>query len=167
MTGAETPAPLERPTVTLRYRLHDEDTWHARAVDFEAFFAGGAERPANLFNDVDWVPQHAAANLLEDVEATHIAVTEVVFEGREGERLTVKETFWNRGRSRIIEVLQQLGPEREPYWELIVDLRREAGEVYEQLRLGREHGAVVPLHHAVSHAMPDGSVEDVTLFPSR
>jgi hypothetical protein len=63
--------------------------------------------------------------------------------------------------------MQQRDAEREPYWEVIVDLRREAGEVYEMIRLGRENGAVVPLHHAVSHARPDGSVHDVTLFPSR
>ena len=164
------PTPLDPPTVTLRYRLCDQDHWHTREVAFETFFAGGTGetgRPANPLHDVDWVPQHATTNLLEDVEATDVAVTEVVFEGRGGERLSIKETFWNRGRSRIIEVLQQLDPDQPAHWEVIVDLRRESGETYEQLRLGREHGAVVPLYHSVSHARPDGSVEDVTLFPSR
>lgn len=162
---------LAPPTVTLRYRLcddlHDADEWQTREVEFEHFFGGGAERPDDLFNDVDWVPQHAAVNMLADIEAADVAVTEVTFEGREGERLTIKETFWNHGRSRIIEVMQRLDDESEPYWEVIVDLRREAGETYELLRLGREHGAVVPLHHAVTHARPDGSVQDVTLFPTR
>lgn len=157
---------LDQPTVTLRYRLQDDEDWHEREVDFEEFFGGGAQRPANLFNDVDWVPQHAAVNLLEDIEMADVTVTEVTFAGPEGERLTVKETFWNHGRSRVIEVMQQLA-DSEPYWEVIVDLRREAGETYELIRLGREHGAVVPLHHAVSHARADGSVQDVTLFPSR
>jgi len=164
--------PLGQPTVTLRYRLQDEDgcsgeAWHEREVEFEDFFGGGAERPANLLNDVDWVPQHAAVNLLEDIETTHVAVTEVTFAGLGGERLTVKETFWNHGRSRVIEVMQQLDADSEPYWEVIVDLRREAGEPYALIRLGRERGAVVPLHHAISHARSDGSVQDVTLFPSR
>ncbi|MFO7562002.1 MAG: hypothetical protein R6X02_05120 [Enhygromyxa sp.] len=158
--------PLDLPTVTLRYRLRDHDQWQTREVRFEELF-GGAERPEDLFHDVDWVPQHAAVNLLEDIEATDLAVTELTFEGREGERLLINETFWNHGRSRIIEIVQQLAGQDEPYWEVIVDLRREAGETYELIRLGRENGAVVPLHHAVSHARPDGSVQDVTLFPSR
>lgn len=161
---------LATPKVTLRYRLRDDfhnpDEWHTREVEFDEFFSGGAERPDDLFNDVDWVPQHAAINMLADVEA-EVAVTEVTFEGSVGERLTIKETFWNHGRSRIIEVLQQLDDDSEPYWEVIVDLRREAGETYELIRLGREHGAVVPIHHAISHAKPDGSVQDVTLFPTR
>lgn len=156
---------LVPPTVTLRYRLQHDEQWQTREVEIETFFGGGAARPPNLFNDVDWVPQHAAANLLEGIEKTDIAVTEVTFAGREGERLTVKETFWNHGRSRIIEVMQQTGLDSEPYWEVIVDLRREAGETYEMLRLGREQGAVVPLHHAISHARPDGTVQDVTLYP--
>jgi hypothetical protein len=158
---------LGRPTVTLRYRLHGEQGWRTRDIEFERFFAGGAEQPGDLFNDVDWVPQHAAVNLLEGIEAADIAVTEVVFEGREGERVTIKETFWNHGRSRIIEVLQRSDAQAEPYWEVIVDLRREAGETYELIRLGREHGAVVPIHHAVSTARSDGSVQDVVLFPPR
>ncbi|MCA9687410.1 MAG: hypothetical protein KC457_34935, partial [Myxococcales bacterium] len=110
---------LGRPTVTLRYRLQDEDDWHEREVDFAEFFGGGADEPDDLFHDVDWVPQHAAVNLLEDVEATDIAVTEVTFAGSDGERMTIKETFWNQGRSRIIEIMQQLGTDEEPYWEVI------------------------------------------------
>lgn len=158
---------LEAPTVTLRYRLQDADTWQTREVEFAEFFGGGAERPEDLFNDVDWVPQHAAVNLLADVETADVAVTEVTFESANDERLTIKETFWNHGRSRIIEVMQQLGADEEPYWEVIVDLRRESGaETYELIRLGREHGAVVPLHHAISHARPDGSTRDVTIFPA-
>lgn len=157
---------LDPPTVTLRYRLRDEQDWRTREVSLERLFGGGAE-PPDLFHDVDWVPQHAALNLLEDIVAADVAVTELRFEGRGGEQLTIKETFWNRGRSRIIEVMQQREHECDPHWEVIVDLRREAGETYEVIRLGRENGAVVPLHHAVSHARPDGSVHDVQLFPSR
>ncbi|HLT37141.1 MAG TPA: hypothetical protein VK034_12685 [Enhygromyxa sp.] len=157
---------LDPPTVTLRYRLRDDDEWQAREVGFEEFFGGGTGRPQDPFHDVDWVPQHAAVNLLEDIEAADIAVTELTLEGRRGERLTVKETFWNHGRSRVIEIMQEIDDQTEPYWEVIVDLRRESDETYELIRLGREHGAVVPLHHAISHAQPDGSVQDVTLFPS-
>ena len=113
------------------------------------------------------MPQHAAVNLLDGIETADVAVTELTFAGDEGEVLTIKETFWNRGHSRIIEVMQQLPSEPEPYWEVIVDLRREAGDTYELIRLGREHGAVVPIHHAVSHATPDGGSRDVTLFPRR
>jgi hypothetical protein len=156
---------LDPPTVMLRYRLRDDEDWHTREVGLEELFGGGAEQPEDLFHDVDWVPQHAAVNLLEDVIAADVAVTELTFEGRSGARLSIKETFWNHGRSRIIEVMQQREPAVEPYWEVIVDLRREAGETYELIRLGREHGAVVPLHHAISHARPDGTVQDVTLFP--
>lgn len=158
---------LGRPTVKLRYRLRDDDEWHERAVDFEELFGGGAERPDDLFNDVDWVPQHAAVNILDDLEAAAVAVTEMCFEGGAGQRLAIKETFWNHGHSRYIEITQQLDPDAEPYSEVIFDLRREAGETYELIRLGREHGAMVPIHHAVSHARPDGSKRDVTLFPSR
>lgn len=157
--------PLDPPTVTLRYRLGAEQHWHTREVAIEELFGGASDRPEDLFHDVDWVPQHGAVNLLEDVIAAEVAVTELTFEGRSGERLTIRETFWNHGRSRIIEVVQQRELEAEPYWEVIVDLRREGGETYELLRLGREHGAVVPLHHAISHARPDGSVQDLTLFP--
>ncbi|PRP90978.1 hypothetical protein ENSA5_60530 [Enhygromyxa salina] len=169
MTGHEQPdttATLQ-PTVTLRYRLQDADEWLVRDVDFEELFGGAAEHPEDLFHDVDWVPQHAAVSLLDDIGTADVAVTELTFEGSGGEKLTVKETFWNHGHSRIIEVMQQLDAQSEPYWEVIVDLRREAGETYELLRLGREHGAVVPLHHAVTHARPDGSKQDLTLFPSR
>ena len=158
---------LGRPTVKLRYRLQDDDSWQARDVDFEEFFGGGTDRPDDLFNDVDWVPQHAAVNILDDLEATDVAVTEVVFEGHAGQSLAIKETFWNHGHSRYIEITQQLDPDVEPYSEVIFDLRREAGETYELIRLGREHGAMVPIHHAVSHARPDGSKRDVTLFPPR
>jgi hypothetical protein len=158
---------LDPPTVTLRYRLCDEEDWHTRELGFDEFFNGGTRRPEDLFHDVDWVPQHAAVNLLDDIEAADLAVTELTLLGRDGERLTIKETFWNHGRSRIIEILQQRDSQTEPYWEVIVDLRREAGETYELIRLGRENGAVVPLHHAISHARADGSVQDVTLFPSR
>jgi hypothetical protein len=157
---------LDRPTVWLRYRLRDEQNWHSRELSFEEFFGGGSKRAEDVFHDVDWVPQHAAVNLLEDIEAAHVAVTELTLEGRSGERLTINETFWNHGRSRIIEIMQQRDAVSEPYWEVIVDLRREGGETYELIRLGRENGAVVPLHHAISHARPDGSVQDVTLFPS-
>jgi hypothetical protein len=158
---------LGQPTVTLCYRLQDDDEWHEREVAFEDFFGGGAEGPDDLFNDVDWVPQHAAVNVLDDIEAADVAVTELTFEGSEGEKLTIKETFWNHGHSRYIEIMQQLGPDAEPYSEVIFDLRREAGDTYELIRLGRERGAMVPIHHAVSHARPDGSKSDVTLFPSR
>lgn len=159
---------LEHPTVTLRYRLQGEDDWHERDVDIEEFFGGRAEQLGDLFHDVDWIPQHPGVTLLEDLGMADVAVTELTFEGQEGERLTVKETFWNHGRSRLIEVMQQLGEGEEPYWEAIVDLRRESGsETYELIRLGRERGAVVPIHHAVSHARPDGSRHDVTLFPRR
>lgn len=174
MTAAQPHEPESpaRPCVTLRYRLRDEDSWHSREVDLEDFFGGRSRQPEDMFHDVDWVPQHAAVNLLADVEMADLAVTEVTFEepadeGGSGARLTVKETFWNQGRSRIIEVMQQLEPDAEPYWEVIVDLRRESGaETYELLRLGRENGAVVPIHHAITHARPDGSTRDVTLFPS-
>jgi hypothetical protein len=158
---------LDPPTVTLRYRLREDEHWHTREVGFEELFGGGTERPEDLFHDVDWVPQHAAVNLLEDIVTADVAVTELTFEGHGGERLTINETFWNHGRSRIIEIMQQREQQAEPYWEVIVDLRREVGETYELIRLGRENGAVVPLHHAISHARPDGSVQDVTLFPSR
>jgi hypothetical protein len=158
---------LGRPTITLRYRLRDDDDWRERQVELEAFFGGGAEHPEDLFHDVDWVPQHAAVSLLDDIETTDVAVTELTFAGSEGEKLTIKETFWNHGRSRVIEIMQQLDEHAEPYWEVIVDLRREAGETYELIRLGRDRGAVVPIHHAVTHARPDGSKQDVTLFPSR
>lgn len=158
---------LARPTVKLRYRLRADDTWHERDVDFEQFFGGGAERPDDLFGDVDWVPQHAAVNTLDDLEAADVAVTEVIFEGSAGEKLAIKETFWNHGRSRYIEVTQQLDADSEPHSEVIFDLRREAGETYEMIRLSREHGAMVPIHHAISHARPDGSKRDVTLFPTR
>ena len=155
-----------QPTVTLRYRLQDDEDWQEREVDFETFFGGGADTPDDLFHDVDWIPQHAAVNLLADVEMADVAVTELTLESGEGEQLTVKETFWNQGRSRIIEIMQQLDG-GDPYWEVVVDLRRESGgESYELIRLGRERGAVVPLHHEVSHARPDGSRIDVTLFPS-
>jgi hypothetical protein len=155
------------PRVKLRYRLCGEDSWCERDVDFEQFFGGGVERPDDVFGDVDWVPQHAAVNTLDDLEAADVAVTEVVFEGAAGETLAIKETFWNHGRSRYIEVTRQLDADSEPYSEVIFDLRREAGETYEMIRLGREHGAMVPIHHAISHARPDGSKRDVTLFPSR
>lgn len=158
---------LDPPTVMLRYRLRGEEDWHTREVAFEELFGGAAERPEDLFGDVDWVPQHTTVNLLEDIVAADVAVTELAFEGHSGERLTINETFWNHGRSRIIEVMQRRDESSEPYWEVIVDLRREAGETYELIRLGRENGAVVPLHHAISHARADGSVQDVTLFPSR
>lgn len=158
---------LDRPTVKLRYRLLGEDAWQERAIDFEQFFGGGTERPDDLFGDVDWVPQHAAVNTLDDLEAADVAVTEVVFMGSAGEMLAIKETFWNHGRSRYIEVTQQSDAGSEPYSEVIFDLRREAGETYEMIRLGRERGVMVPIHHAVSHARPDGSKRDVTLFPTR
>jgi hypothetical protein len=157
---------LGRPTVKLRYRLQDDESWHERHVEFEEFFGGGAERPEDLFNDVDWVPQHAAVNILDDLEATDVAVTEVVFESDAGEMLAIKETFWNRGHSRFIEITQRLA-NGETHSEVIFDLRREAGDTYELIRLSRERGAMVPIHHAVSHARPDGSKRDVTLFPTR
>ena len=167
MTRLDESSDLGRPTVTLRYRLQDDDAWHEREVAFEELFGGAETHPDDLFHDVDWVPHHAAVSLLDDIETADVAVTELTFESDEGERLTVKETFWNGGRSRIIEIMQQLD-EGDPYWEVIVDLRRESGgETYELLRLGRERGAVVPIHHAVSHARPDGTRVDVTLFPSR
>lgn len=154
------------PTVKLRYRLRDGDGWLQRDVAFEELF--GAAEPGDLFHDVDWIPRHAAVDLLTDVEATDLAVTELSFEGEEGQTLKIQETFWNHGRSRVIEVMQQQSPDAEPYWEVIVDLRRESsGETYELLRLGREQGAVVPLHHAVTHAQPDGSLQDLQIFPKR
>lgn len=165
MTRLDDSEDLGRPTVTLRYRLQDDDAWHTREVEFGELFGGADAHPDDLFHDVDWVPQHAAVSLLGDIETADVAVTELTFDGDEGEKLTIKETFWNRGHSRIIEVMQQLGVGSEPYWEVIVDLRREAGDTYELIRLGREHGAVVPLHHAVSHATPDGGSRDITLFP--
>lgn len=155
------------PTVTLRYRLQDDETWHTHDVEFEEFFGGGTERPDDLFSDVDWVPQHAAVNLLDDIQTADVAVTVVTFEGSEGERLTIKETFWNHGHSRYIEIVQRLDADSEPYSEVLLDLRREADDTYELIRLSREHGAMVPIHHAVSHARPDGSKRDVTLFPLR
>ncbi len=157
--------PPKAPTVTLRYRLQEDESWQTREVTLGEFF-GGTTQPEDLFNDVDWVPQHAVVNLLADVETADLAVTELTFEGLEGERLIIRETFWNRGHSRIIEIMQELGQGEQPYWEVIVDLRRESGsETYELLRLGREQGAVVPLHHAITHAGPDGSTRDVTIFP--
>jgi hypothetical protein len=167
MTRLDETSDLGRPTVTLRYRLQDDDAWHEREVAFEEFFGGAEAHPDDLFHDVDWVPQHAAVSLLDDIETADVAVTELTFDGDEGEKLTIKETFWNHGHSRIIEVMQQLPSEPEPYWEVIVDLRREAGDTYELIRLGREHGAVVPIHHAVSHSTPDGGSRDITLFPRR
>ena len=156
---------LALPAVKLRYRLRDDENWRERAVEFGELFGGGAEQPNDLFNDVDWVPQHTAVNILDDLDSADVAVTEVVFEGVAGRKLAIKETFWNRGHSRYIEITQQLEPDGELYSEVIFDLRREAGETYELIRLGREHGAMVPIHHAVSHARPDGSKRDVTLFP--
>jgi hypothetical protein len=165
MTNADTSGPV--PTVKLRYRLRGGDGWLERQVAFEELF-GGADEPADLFHDVDWIPRHAAVDLLPDIEATDLAVTELSFEGEEGQKLKIQETFWNHGRSRVIEVMQQLAPDVEPYWEVIVDLRRESSqETYELIRLGREQGAVVPLHHAVTHARPDGSLQDLQIFPTR
>ncbi len=161
-------AALDRPTVKLRYRLHGQDDWQEREVAFEEFFGGRVDDPDDLFHDVDWIPRHATGDMLADVETTDLAVTELSFEGELGQRLTIKETFWNHGRSRVIEVMQQTDPDDEPYWEVIVDLRRESGtETYELIRLGREHGAVVPIHHAVMHARPDGSTQDLQIFPAR
>lgn len=163
MTNESSP----EPTVVFRYRLRGGDGWLTREVAFEELF-GGAGEPSDLFHDVDWIPRHAAVNLLPDIEATDLAVTELSFEGDEGQKLKIQETFWNHGRSRVIEVMQQLAPDVEPYWEVIVDLRRESSnETYELLRLGREQGAVVPLHHAVTHARPDGSLQDLQIFPTR
>ncbi|MFV8754745.1 hypothetical protein ACNOYE_29720 [Nannocystaceae bacterium ST9] len=163
--SADKPGP--GPTVKLRYRLRGGDGWLHREVAFDELF-GGAGQPGDLFEDVDWIPRHAAVDLIPDIEATDIAVTELSFEGDEGQKLKVQETFWNHGRSRVIEVMQQLAPGSEPYWEVIVDLRRESSsETYELIRLGREGGAVVPLHHAVTHAQPDGSLQDLQIFPTR
>lgn len=164
MTGDDQTSTLGQPKITLRYHLQDDDQWHEREVGFAEFFGGRASEPEDLFHDVDWVPQHAAVNLLDDIEATDVAVTEVTFDGGEGERLTIKETFWNHGHSRYIEITSQIGADAEPYTEVIFDLRREAGDTYELIRLGRENGAMVPIHHAVSHA---GGERDVTLFPAR
>ena len=156
---------FDQPKITLRYHLQDGDEWHEREVSFEEFFGGGAGQPEDLFHDVDWVPQHAAVNLLDDIEATDVAVTEVTLAGVEGERLTVKETFWNHGYSRYIEITTQLGEGAEPYTEVMLDLRREAGDTYELIRLGRENGAMVPIHHAISHTR--SGERDVTLYPVR
>ena len=155
---------LGQPKITLRYHLRDDDQWQEREVSFAEFFGGGANEPTDLFHDVDWVPQHAAVTLLDDIEATDVAVTEVTFAGIEGERLTIKETFWNHGHSRYIEITSQVDANAEPYTEVIFDLRREAEDTYELIRLSRENGAMIPIHHAVSHV---GGERDVTLFPAR
>ena len=155
---------LGQPKITLRYHLRDDDEWRAREVSFTEFFGGGASEPEDLFHDVDWVPQHAAVELLDDIEATDVAVTEVTFSGPEGERLTIKETFWNNGHSRYIEISSQIDADAEPYTEVMLDLRREAGDTYELIRLSRENGAMIPTHHAISHA---GGKHGVTLFPAR
>lgn len=167
MTHDSADKPGLTPTVTLRYRLRGGDGWIRREVAFEELFGGIAE-PSDLFHDVDWIPRHAAVDLLPDIEATDLAVTELCFESDEGQKLRIQETFWNHGRSRVIEIMQQLAPDAEPYWEVIVDLRRESGnETYELIRLGREQGAVVPLHHAITHAQADGTLQDLQIFPTR
>ncbi len=166
MTHDSADKPGLPPTVKLRYRLRGGDGWLRREVAFEELFGGGGQ-PSDLFHDVDWIPRHAAADLIPDIEATDIAVTELSFEGDEGQKLKVQETFWNHGRSRVIEIMQQFA-DSEPYWEVIVDLRRESSsETHELIRLGREQGAMVPLHHAVTHAQADGSLQDLQIFPTR
>ncbi|MBU6951766.1 hypothetical protein [Hahella sp. HN01] len=123
--------------ILLKYKLRSEDQWRSKRFSpYEYFDLEEGEAP-----EIDSVPHnmHAAEYLDfpgEEVEHTLLQLVDK----DETELLEIKETFWNAGENRIIEVLRTSGNE-VLHNELIIQTIKPNpanGEDVETIRFNRE-----------------------------
>ncbi|AZZ95315.1 hypothetical protein EUZ85_02250 [Hahella sp. KA22] len=123
--------------ILLKYKLRSEDQWRSKRFSpYEYFDLEEGEVP-----EIDSVPDkmHAAEYLDLPGEEVEHTLLQLVDEDK-SELLEVKETFWNAGENRIIEVLRKSGND-VLHNELIIQTIRSnlaMGEEIETVRFNRE-----------------------------
>lgn len=140
--------------VRVAYLLVGSSDWHAVELSNATYFEAEEATSPELMS----VPIHAHAADYLDVSVDRLRRTELTLEDvAAGDSRTVVETFWDRGRSRIIEVS---GPGEK--WELIVGLRTDDGEHI--VRYGAIGTAHTLLSHAFVQQLLDGSERDSPVY---
>lgn len=155
--------PKQRYDIRLKYLIVGETSFRSIALDPEEYWEESSEGGTRT----DAVPRfnHAVEYLSEP---TQVRRTELqVVDRQEGRWRAVVETFWDEGRSRVIEVSRgavdstgggRVGDLRfGDYYELIVDV--VSGKYHEMLRygsVGQERGLIL---HTRVHSEADGQAE--------
>lgn len=145
--------------VSLEYQTTNEGTWQHLALTPEAYF----ELEPNETPSLESVERHAhAIDYLDPGLLATLRVTRLTLhEPKTGARRTITETFWNGGKSRVIERIDT-GP--RPYWEMIVDARiSEHPPTSDLLRIVRHDGVPKLAYHALIRDNDDGSQTETRL----
>jgi hypothetical protein len=146
--------------IELAHKRRDRPDWQSTSMRPEEYFdlePGEAPSVGSVTrrnHAIDYLGVDASL-----VEATRIRITDSTSNASR----TITETFWNEGRSRVIERRDTPGE----YWELIFETPVSAQpSVWEILRLGRREGLLVPYYHGFVTDNPDGSQTELRVTPA-
>jgi hypothetical protein len=92
-------------SVHIKYKLKDVDLWHEKNLAYSEYFdLEENEEPA-----LDSVPiyMHAIEYLTEPSTNIEFTIISIV-DKKSNNQLEIKETFWNKGKNRIIERVDKI-----------------------------------------------------------
>jgi hypothetical protein len=151
-------------TIRIEYRLADAPEWERVELAPEAYFDLDPRFPQGELK-VTSVPRHFHAIDYLGVQASRVGETRLsIVDEAGGARREVRERFWDRGRSRIIQ-RHDSGPAGEDRLVILDLLVSEDPETYHILRVGDREGAWELLSHLVTRTNEDGSSSDEFRFP--
>lgn len=152
---------MEELAITIQYKLVDEPDWKSLNLAPNVYFdMEQGEEPA-----FDATPKlnHAIEYLAFDpaqVQFTILSVQDHLTDRRK----VVTETFWNRGRNRIIEV-RDFESDRT-HSELIVDIiTKECPLTSEIIRAWKDDGIWFLAYHVLITRNDDGTESETKIYP--
>jgi hypothetical protein len=145
--------------------MRADSTWIARPITYEEYF-DPRYREGLGQGDIDDVPHYDHAVEYLDVDISQIENTRItLLEEGSGLKRVITETFWNRGKNRVIE-RSDTGPVASSYWELILDCKVERlTSSCEILRIGRSDDVLAIYSHVYVEDHADGSQTEEMIYP--
>ncbi|MGE0785542.1 MAG: hypothetical protein AB7S26_07630 [Sandaracinaceae bacterium] len=152
-------------SVLIKYLEVGSSSWQDLSVPLDEYFDLTEQEPFNI----DSVPElMEAADYVTDytgLDLDRISRTRLVIRDDEtGDHLTVSSTYWDKGRSSLVEVTDS----RNGYSEIILDLlTSESPRINHIVRYGTL-GEDRQVHfHSKITTNPDGSQEDLSVYSQR
>jgi hypothetical protein len=144
--------------IKLKYKLVRSNIWIDYPILARDYFEEDTE-------DLDWddTPRYNHAIEYLDVEPEKVACTWLELFDREGNlREVIKESFWNRGKNRVIESINYTDDESL----LIIQIQIQDNPVtWHTMRFARRDEVIIPLYH--SQVVEEADTENIKVIHSQ
>lgn len=148
-------------TIAIEYRLDDSKAWQKLQLGAEEYFELDAGEAAS----VDSVPHHLDAR--NHIQAPRGAITQMkvtVQDSSQSASVVFRHSYWAEGKSCVLERVDRSGS--KTHAQLIMSVNLPSGAITDEvLRLERVGGWLLPVFHGLYRGQPDGSEEEIVVFP--